>query len=92
MSSWPREASWIQDNNTGSTSPSVYANFHGLRATDSCGGIIISSTMIAFAPDELATIAGPLAFDNEGLYTTKNFDFKDLPCPPQSVMVGEKRL
>ena len=43
--------------------------------------------MIAFAPGELATIDGPLAFSNNGLYTTKSFNLEDLPCPPQSVMV-----
>ena len=74
-----------------STSPSVYANFHGIEATDQCGGVVILSTMIAFAPGELVTIAGPLAIANGGgpsAWSTKSFNFKDLPCPPQSVMVN----
>lgn len=74
-----------------STSPSVYANFHGIQATDQCGGIDISSTMIAFAPGELTTIAGPLGLGDgagDGRLTTKSFNFNDLPCPPQSVMVN----
>ena len=77
--------------NNVSTSPSIYANFHGIQATDQCGGAVISSTMIAFAPGELATIAGPLATavgDSPSAFKTQTFDFKDLPCPPQSIMVN----
>ena len=46
--------------------------------------------MVAFAPGELATIAGPLGeADGDGPSTlvTKSFNVNDLPCPPQSVMV-----
>ena len=41
------------------TSPSIYVNFYSLSATDSCGyrGAIIDSTLIAFAPGELSTVA-----------------------------------
>ena len=45
--------------------------------------------MVAFTPGELATIAGPLPiYDDSNPWTTKSFDFNDLPCPPQSVMVN----
>lgn len=41
--------------------------------------------MLAFSPGELSTIAGPL-YDR--LHpATSQFNFADLPCPPQSVMV-----
>lgn len=46
--------------------------------------------MIAFAPGELATVAGPLGDadgDGPSALTTKSFNLNDLPCPPQSVMV-----
>jgi len=47
-----------------STSPSVYANFHSILATDACGvrGSLqsIPTAMLAFAPGELSTIARPL--------------------------------
>lgn len=50
--------------------------------------------MIAFAPGELATVAGPLG-DADGAgpsaLTTKSFNLNDLPCPPQSVMVNTRR-
>ncbi|KAL6714998.1 hypothetical protein ACLMJK_007258 [Lecanora helva] len=75
------------------TSPSIYANFHSIRAADGCGPIgseaLISETMLAFAPGELSTIAGPL-YNPVGTsyttYSTKVLDLGDLPCPPQSVM------
>ena len=47
--------------------------------------------MIAFAPGELSTIAGPLGeADGDGMsaLTSRSFNFNDLPCPPQSVMVN----
>ena len=50
--------------------------------------------MIAFAPGELATIAGPLGDadgDGPSSLVTKSFNFNDLPCPPQSVMVNIRR-
>lgn len=48
--------------------------------------------MVAFAPGELATIAGPLGIDDgENNWTTKSFNFDDLPCPPQNVMVNTRR-
>ena len=74
-----------------STSPSVYAKFHGVQATDKCGGVSILSTMIAFAPGELSTIAGPLGDadgDSPSALTSRSFNLNDLPCPPQSVMVN----
>ena len=46
--------------------------------------------MIAFAPGELATIDGPLRIQEEAqIPVTKSFDFRDMPCPPQSIMVKE---
>ena len=82
------------DGNTNcvSTSPSVYVNFHRISATDQCGGMIISSTMVAFASGELVTIAGPLElYNGEGSIAKNSFDLNDLPCPPQSVMVNIRR-
>ena len=82
-------------NSAPSTSPSIYANFHALTAADECGNVgsrgIIAQTLLAFAPGELSTIAGPL-YDPVGTlytkYSTRAFDFADFPCPPQSVMVS----
>ena len=72
-----------------STSPSIYANFHGIVAGDFCGlrGSTgsIPATMLAFSPGELSTIAGPIY--NTDHPATSQFNFADLPCPPQSVMV-----
>lgn len=71
------------------TSPSVYVDFYSLSATDSCGyrGTTINSTLLAFAPGELSTVAtamySALNMDNA---PTSVYDFNDLPCPPMSVM------
>lgn len=74
-----------------STSPSIYANFYNLTMTDNCGGSMMSPMMLSFSPGELSTIVGNLAMTNDGpittYLTTQQFDFKDLPCPPQSIMV-----
>lgn len=47
--------------------------------------------MLSFPPGGLSTIVGNLAMTNDGPITThlttQQFNFKDLPCPPQSVMV-----
>lgn len=48
--------------------------------------------MLSFSPGELSTIEG-LHWDSflppfPGSGQTKVFDFADLPCPPQSVMVS----
>ena len=71
------------------TSPSVYVDFYSLSATDSCGyrGTTINSTLIAFAPGELSTIATAMysAFNSDGTPASV-YDFNDLPCPPMSVM------
>ena len=73
-----------------STSPSIYANFYSVSAQDNCGGSIISSVMLSFSDGELSTIVGNLGQYSDGpqpRLTTRRFDFRDLPCPPQSVMV-----
>ncbi|CAD6588434.1 MAG: hypothetical protein ASARMPREDX12_003327 [Alectoria sarmentosa] len=70
------------------TSPSIYANIYGLSASDACGGSIMSPTMLSFSAGELSTIEGFLAYyvgPGSG-QSTKQFDFGDLPCPPQSIM------
>ena len=73
-----------------STSPSVYVGFSSLYAVDRCGavGTFINYTMLAFTPGELSTIEVP-AWQRASipLSATKSFNFADLPCPPQSVMV-----
>jgi len=84
-------------NGRASTSPSVYANFHSIAANDFCGALgseaTITQTMLTFSPGELSTIAGPLTDPAGPLATasmsfpTRQFNFADLPCPPQSVMV-----
>ena len=51
--------------------------------------------MLTFAPGELSTIAGPLTdcgIDRHCSFSTKQYDFHGLPCPPQSVMVSKMRL
>lgn len=68
-----------------STSPSVYVDFQGLRASDDCGSTSIPSTTVAFAPGELSTMTGQIG--NE-YATPQAFNPKDLPCPPYSIMVG----
>lgn len=70
-----------------STSPSIYVNFHGLNAGDNCGTTYISSTMIAFSREELSTIAGQPG--GKGFESSQQFNAADLPCPPQSIMVGQ---
>ena len=52
---------------------------------------MISSMMLSFSAGELSTIVGNLDMNHGMPYrphlTTQRFDFKDLPCPRQSVMV-----
>lgn len=49
-------------------------------------------TMLSFAPGELSTLAGGQGLEEGNLdLTTRSFNFGDLPCPPQSVMVGSSR-
>lgn len=75
----------------GSTSPSIYAKFYDLSVMDNCGGSVMPPMMLSFPPGGLSTIVGNLAMTNDGPITThlttQQFNFKDLPCPPQSVMV-----
>ena len=65
------------------TSPSVYAYFHNLGASDSCGSTIFLSTLLSFPPDGLSTMVGPryefVASE------TRPFNFADVPCPPRSI-------
>ena len=71
------------------TSPSIYVNFYSLSATDSCGyrGATIDSTLIAFAPGELSTVATAMYAALEHAVTLGSvYNFNDLPCPPMSVM------
>ena len=74
-----------------STSPSVYVGFSAMYAVDRCGpiGTYIPYTMLAFAPGELSTIEWPV-WDRGSIPpgATKSFNFADLPCPPQNVMVS----
>ena len=71
------------------TSPSIYVNFYSLSATDSCGyrGNTIDSTLIAFAPGELSTVATAMYPALQYATTPGSvYNFDDLPCPPMSIM------
>ena len=77
----------------------MYVAFYSLSATDACGYIqvtsqdFVASTMLAFRPEELSTIAGRL--DDIIMYdsvsgkplVTEPYNFADLPCPPRSKAV-----
>lgn len=82
-----------------STSPSIYLNFYSLSATNSCGPLgggpkgIITSTLIAFAPGELSTLALPLnqwehEFQPDLTKYSASYSFADLPCPPYDTVVN----
>ena len=48
--------------------------------------------MLSFSPGELSTIEGPISVPAQLKYNMilneqRPFNFGDLPCPPQSVMV-----
>ena len=50
--------------------------------------LALSEIMLTFAPGELSTLAGGQGLaDVSPDLTSKSFNFGDLPCPPQSVMV-----
>ena len=71
------------------TSPSIYVNFYSLSATDSCGyrGTTVNSTLVAFAPGELSTVATAMYPALESTITPGSvYNFDNLPCPPMSVM------
>ena len=75
-----------------STSPSVYARFNRIHAYDGCGQTTIPPMMLSFAPGELSTIVGPISIPAQlkripALFEKKPFNPRDLPCPPQDVMV-----
>ena len=72
----------------------MYLNFHSMKAVDDCGALgwkaVVTHTMLTFSSGESSTIAGPLYNPIGSLYatySTKAFDFVDLPCPPQNIMV-----
>lgn len=50
--------------------------------------------MLTFTSGELSTWAGQLTPSIEGQHhlEPQQFDFRDLPCPPQSVMVSSSCL
>ena len=86
-------AAWIEADGA-STSPSIYVNFHEASIMEVEGAAVCASfpvPLLTFSPGELSTIEG-LHWDSSlppftpGL--TKVFNFNDLPCPPQSVMVS----
>ena len=56
--------------------------------------MIVPETMLSFFPGELSTIAGPVTecevVDDCSL-PTRAYNFRDLPCPPQSVMVSTRQ-
>ena len=74
------------------TSPSIYVDFYSLSATDRCGyrGPTIDSTLLAFTPGELSTVATAMyAARQKGITTGSVYNFNDLPCPPMSVMSSQ---
>ena len=81
--------------NTSSTSPSIYANFYGIRIDDLCGACgsveSIPTTMLTFTPGELSTMVGldPEVIPALGWVVNQfqPFNFADLPCPPRSIAV-----
>ena len=69
------------------TSPSIYVAFHNLSATDGCGRLdtsnVIYSTMLAFQPGELSTIAAPLAWlvSKNSYVATSSYNFGGIHSP-----------
>lgn len=63
-------------------SPSIYAIFPSIKASDGCNqiGKGYGPITTSFAPGELSTIA-------IGGISTNVFNFADLPCPPSSILV-----
>ena len=86
-----------------STSPSIYANFHDVTVEVGPGArggntvcSLIPVSMLTFSPGELSTIQGGIhaRIDEIGYGPYANrplppqpYNFSDLPCPPQDVMV-----
>ena len=60
-------------------SPSIYAIFPSIMASDGCNqiGNGYGPITTSFAPGELSTI--------DGGHATNSFDFDDLPCPPSGI-------
>ena len=86
-----------------STSPSIYANFHDITVEVSPNEVaenvvcsIVPVSMLTFSPGELSTLQGGIhmgvdqvgggPYDNRPL-PPQPYNFSDLPCPPQDVMV-----
>ena len=63
-----------------STSPSIYAIFPSIMASDGCNqiGKGYGPITTSFAPGELSTI-------DLGGHSTNVYNFADLPCPPSSI-------
>ena len=75
------------------TSPTVYVGFSQLGARDRCGtiGSNIDYTMLSFLPGELSTLQAP-DWQRNGIAAslTRSFNFADLPCPPQDVLIADQ--
>lgn len=71
-----------------STSPSIYARFDVIQAGDLCESTEVVQIVFTFTPGELSTLAGPVHLSGP-LPPARAFNFADLPCPPQSIMVFE---
>ena len=87
-------------NQSGSTSPSIYAHFTSIRASDDCRSTFIPSTMLSFTSGELSSYAGLSRVNTTTVtdsttkwyYTdekvvTSVFNPGDLPCPPPGIAV-----
>ena len=69
-------------NHNSAISPSIYAVFPSIIASDGCNriGNAYGPITTSFAPGELSTI-------DVGGHSTNVFNFADLPCPPSGVDV-----
>lgn len=75
------------------TSPSVYVAYHDISASNLCGqvGAKHTSITIALDPDQVSTVPYSSSMFGRGYNgSPKPFDFKDLPCPPQSLIDAQE--
>ena len=73
-----------QNDDTCSTSPSIYVRFPTVSASDACGfiGSALTSITLAFSPGELSTFVWELYMSTSTQTYTSALDTADLPCGP----------